>query len=212
MTAVLDSTRNTQAQSAIHTAETREPIRPPSITPVAAQRPSRPHIGTITATVRVLTIGTHQMTLGMLKQLDVLPAADIEQPLGRVRTRPQASTEIEIVGITTKGALAAAIVRPPSWVGAGSADLDHWAHHWRPDLIGRTLSVGRYDGSRRLTWRVDAFAHPTLNPVRGETCGRSSLEDLWREQARAELAEVTAAQNAYDSAKRLPLILLPGVR
>jgi hypothetical protein len=169
-----------------------------------------PRIASITATVKVLTIGFHQVTLGMLRQLDTVQPDAIE-PLGRVRTRSHDDTAIELVGVTDEGVLAAAVIRAPSWVGAGSADLDHHCHHHRPDLVGKTLIVGHH-GVRKFLWRVDAFTHTQKFPVRGESCGRKTLEEQWREQAAAEMAEVIEAQNAYDSAKRLPLLLVPGVR
>jgi hypothetical protein len=209
MTAATLSERNGQAQNVIRPAQTREPIRPATSRHVAAQGNSRPHVGSVTATVRVLTIGTHQMTLAMLRQLDIVSAFDIE-PLGRVRTR-QDGNAIEVVGLTDGGVLAAAVVRPPSWIGAGSPDLDHACHHHQPDLLGKTLIVGHH-GARKLLWRVDVFKHPQKFPVRGESCGRKTLEEQWREEAAQELAEVIAAQNAYDSAKRLPLILVAGMR
>jgi hypothetical protein len=219
MTATLSGSRNPQAQNAIHLDSTRELSRAAtrevswseSPNSAAAQPNSHSRITSITASVRVLTVGCHQMTLGMLKQLDIVSAADIE-PVGRVRTRPQGGSSIELVGVTAEGVLAAAVVRPPSWSGSGSLDLDHFAQHAHPEWVGRNVSVGS-DRGRRLVWQVDVFSHPTNNSLKSRIrCGVKYLEEQWREEAAQELAEVIEAQNAYDLAKRLPLLLVPGVR
>jgi hypothetical protein len=159
----------------------------------------------------VLTIGTNQMTLGMLRQLDTVPAAAIE-PLGRVRTRPQEGAIIELVGVTAEGILAATVIRPPRWKGAGSIEFDHWVGHARPEWIGRTVAVAS-DRGRRLYWVASTFSHPLTKSRRDRIrCGQPYLEEQWRAEAAAELTEVVAAQSAYDAALRLPLLVLPGVR
>jgi hypothetical protein len=207
----LTESRNTKAENDSRQAATRDASQSESGNASSAQRDSANPVASVTASVRVLTIGCNQMTLGLLRQLDTVQADAIE-PIGRVRTRPQDGGGIELVGVTVEGVLAAAVIRPPSWKGLGSIDFDHWVGHAHPEWIGRTVAVTS-DRGRRLSWVASTFSHPLTKSRRDRIrCGQPYLEEQWRAEAAAELTEVVAAQKAYDMARRLPLLVLPGVR
>lgn len=62
-----------------------------------AQDERRAHVQRVTATIRTLVIGTHQVTLSVYAQLDECPA-ELIQPFGRVRPRAASRWHTYVVG------------------------------------------------------------------------------------------------------------------
>jgi hypothetical protein len=108
-------------------------------------------VQTLTAEVRVLMVGSRQVTLSVYRQLDYCPPDEIEM-FGRVRAdKTLPSGCIELVGRTSDGALAASRTFPPSWHEDGTPEFCHWMSHRRHShaAIGKHHHVF----GQRLHWK-----------------------------------------------------------
>ena len=74
-------------------------------------------VDVLTAEVRVLMVGSRQVTLSVYRQLDHAETADMT-PFGRVNSGQAAEDWVELVGVSTRSVDAGALVRAafrPSW-------------------------------------------------------------------------------------------------
>jgi hypothetical protein len=77
-------------------------------------------VETLTAEVRVLMVGSRQVTMSVYNQLDTVRFWQMT-PFGRIRTRDQEHYEINLVGAHKEtGVLVASRVVPPNLRGCGS--------------------------------------------------------------------------------------------
>lgn len=162
----------------------------------------------LTAEVRVLMVGSRQVTLSVFAQLDECPFEEVEA-FGRVRARDHDGLWVVgrrlVDGSLVKSQPGAHAVWPLS---SGQYDaVDHWWAHVgyqeraRMKTVSGKYSLGNgilYDGGMR---RCVSDAH--------------SADDLWPSADRA-LSEIgiwlTAKRYAYKEAGELPLIILAGLR
>lgn len=172
----------------------------------------------LTAEVRVLMVGSRQVTLSVYRQLDRVPLSECD-PFGRVRDGKDL-TGTWIVGRHREtGELVAAVSRPPSSLSTVDTEELSLPDGWlttrrrltaydrepiRVDGVGFTLNdfdvVVEPDGQTQLGGPLEPrFTSPEL-----ELEVRSCVAEL-KEEFSAEVAR-------HGSMKALPLIVLAGLR
>jgi len=165
----------------------------------------------LTAEVRILQVGSRQVTLSVYRQLDWANSDEIE-PFGRVRDREdqkhKTPGEVFVVGVGQDGSLVRASLLPPKIMVDGTdlveipewsqltSGLVHDAESRHVVIVWDLKKVGRFrDYGRDARWR-------------------------WREDAHdAFMARVVKQTAAYDEAEHryqewcaLSLIVLAGLR
>jgi hypothetical protein len=178
----------------------------------------------LTAEVRVLQVGTGQITRSMYRQLD---GATLErfEPFGRVRDNRRKPRDgvLQLVGRDTRtGALVRHDAYPPDWSErAGPPEFAHWLLH-QAERSGYQTEVARHKGfaivwENYLSYRpcdaprfwhdrdgtpewVRQYDRPRQLEIRQRRCkvDLDELESRWQEIARNKLAEMLAAQRKYD--------------
>jgi hypothetical protein len=199
-------------------------------------------VDVLTAEVRVLMVGSRQVTLSVFRQLDTLWTTDQFEPFGRVRDgRASSSREVQLVGRdTTTGALVRYTSEPPDWSRwEGPRSFRHWLRHQKglkggpyPVAQSRNRSV-MWTGQQQPNdyqicdgpygWHVDDGEPPNalryrsedgLQEYRNKRCAvdLADLKREWSEQAQEELDELLEAEEVHDKLKALPLIVLAGLK
>ena len=190
----------------------------------------------LTAEVRVLMVGSRQITLSVYRQLDYAEPADLE-PFGRVRSNKElAERHLELVG-ARGGVLVRSSISPPSWQAGGSDAFDHWIYHKKGRAVPQWYNMARH-GSHIQRWqaeppRCDAprfdgpfpgsqspdlgmyhwlYAEHEHRRVLGDFCGMEQLHAEWKSHQADQLATLIPAQDLYDRMAALPLIVLAGLR
>ena len=86
-------------------------------------------VQSLTAEVRVLKVGSRQVTQGVYDQLDRVSFLDLT-PFGRVKPKGSTAPTVYIVGVNANGELCRSSVHPPSIQSDfTSAAIAHWARH-----------------------------------------------------------------------------------
>lgn len=175
-------------------------------------------VETLTAEVRVLMVGSRQVTLSVYGQLDWIGSDDIE-PFGRVRPRDAKYGYVYLIGRHPESG---ALVR-------ASAPVDIRGVH---DEIGGDVYRQRWETAEREAERLDAEAERHENwcgQVEGNVAFASSAGQVFenarqaRDQAAAQLRNATAIRDEYARVatpylaraaelNALPLIVLAGLR
>ena len=172
-------------------------------------------VETLTAEVRVLMVGSRQITLSVYRQLDSVPIGRIDA-FGRVRTKDVSSSSTELVGadIETGGLVRARTDGRPSWRMDAPDLFNHWWYHMGDRNHGRGkdfLVAG--SGNRSLLWKIGSVHCPT--EMNG---GRECIDDMdafaaewgsFAEEAQSVRSEMADMQEWAES---LPLIVLAGLR
>ena len=153
-------------------------------------------VETLTAEVRVLMVGSRQVTLSVYNQLDEVPYADIE-PFGRVRPRDAEQGRVCVVGRDKESG---ALVRSSAWA---------WDMVREPSVREMTdqrrpVSKLSYMDLSELAWVADPG-----NRYYGQARGATSLAEA--EIARRDTQREWMIQHdqVWES---LPLIVLAGLR
>ena len=199
-------------------------------------------VETLTAEVRVLMVGSRQVTLSVYRQLDQVEPESIT-PFGRVNTGRLTDDPklIELVGVNESGNLVRAVSGPAHWVQYASPDFEHWNAHiaqqgtryanpctvWREDDLELRWRHGegvRCDAARNLHPEVDYCHHPDDKVQQwlcaehrhrravGELCNLPALQKIWWSEAETEFADLYVRHHRYKRHKELPLIVLAGLR
>jgi hypothetical protein len=126
-------------------------------------------VETLAAEVRVLMVGSRQVTLSVYRQLDRVPFAAIE-PMGRVRDgKEKTANEVQVVGKSrADGTLVSAALTPPSWLAHSPKAFNHWYVHmqYRGERELADTWVVAESEQHKLRWLTDAV----------KRCGRNGLE------------------------------------
>jgi hypothetical protein len=197
-------------------------------------------VETLTAEVRVLMIGSRQITMSVFKQLDHRPVEEIEA-FGRVSipVKEDGFVGVDVTGCSsTDGTLVRAWVERPAWYSEIPDAFGHWAYHNNGNKRSyyRMAEYGIYHLRWKSTrasvrcplpssldlpaaaWREDRTLCNWLDAeyrhrrYLGELCDLPALRRAWDNDVREELAELTAAQERCDELCALPLIVLAGPR
>ncbi len=118
-------------------------------------------VQTLAAEVRVLQVGSRQVTMSVFKQLDFKPLDEVDV-LGRVKLPTKdGDTDIHLVGrLRTTGALVRVCVpQPRKWRAWAPSSYCHWLDH----RLYRGL-----EGNNRKTWPVISRDGDTLTWHYGE--------------------------------------------
>jgi hypothetical protein len=192
----------------------------------------------LSAEVRVVQVGSRQITRPMYRQLDEATFGRFE-PFGRVRDnkrKPRAGV-LQLVGRDTEtGALVSYDAQPPDWsASAGPEEFTHWLRHRHH--IGEGFGHGpglvvaihhkfalRWNGTSKRVCDAPYFWHdkdgtpewvreyerPRQLELRQQRCqvDLGELESQWQEKANSQLADLLEARARYDEFKALPLIVL----
>jgi hypothetical protein len=112
-------------------------------------------IETLTAEVRVLMVGSRQVTMSVFKQLDWLTPSALT-PFGRVSTGRKATDDftpgIELVGVDESGNLVRSEIWPPNWTKAAPAAFNHWQIHQQVAYQNPVNVTEKFNG-HQLRWR-----------------------------------------------------------
>jgi hypothetical protein len=180
------------------------------------------------AEVRVLQMGSGQITLSMYRQLD---EATFERfkPFGRVRDNERSPKEgvLQLVGRDTEtGVLVRCDAYPPDWSPReGSSEFAHCCCILsNPDRARTRLSTAPtgarwYGPAERALIVLPRTAGMSVRrgapqmpreEERAKCCtvDLGELDQAWHAKAEAELAELLELQAEYDQFKALPLIVL----
>ncbi|MCB8910211.1 hypothetical protein KUG88_08715 [Rhodococcus rhodochrous] len=187
-------------------------------------------IETLTAEVRAVMIGKRQITLSVYRQLDTIPWEDIE-PFGRVRDKQDDRPGIYAVGRhRDTGVLSRASIHRDSWVEEAPGHFVHWVYHDQNGSRhpghrsyemggshGRTLrwgaGIGDVANDGCSAWRRLDVHRTNRDKIRsGEYCNLPELLAESRKIARGRIAELVPHELEYQEAKKLPLIVLAGLR
>ena len=169
----------------------------------------------LTAEVRVLMVGSRQVTLSVARQLDQVPLEAVE-PFGRVRVRDADADQV--IGRSRKdGSLVLANFTPlyrvqRTWIDAH--DLDPGAPSL-PVVCTRTCFVHgsahvQFEG-RDVGLISGAYAECGNPHQWGGSCGHWD-PGAHRQSIRAAIAEHDRAADLHEAAAALPLIVLAGLR
>ena len=168
----------------------------------------------LTAEVRVLMVGSRQVTMSVYNQLDHRPYVEVT-PFGRVRPKDGTSDEVHLVGVDTDGTLVRTSVyrwRPPtdaeyvSFVAAGSSvdevmDRLRWAANQNSadsEIVTALVRAGIEAG---LSGELATNA-----AKRGTATTHVYLKGGGERRSRLVVVENWAEASAY------PLIVLAGLR
>jgi hypothetical protein len=194
----------------------------------------------LSAQIRVIQVGSGQITRSMYRQLDKVSPERFEA-FGRVKDNKLKSGEgvLHLVGRDTKtGALVRCDAQPPptDWPKrAGPSEYAHWQLHPR-----HYSSVAESPDGRHLLWTwseancpnpygwhvsqkrpwvlpflgrwqgfLDWYARRERQSRAACTVDLDKLEQAWRAEAKAQLAEILEKEAKYNKLKALPLIVLP---
>lgn len=127
-------------------------------------------VQTLTAEVRVLQVGSRQVTLSVYKQLDYKPHDDLEL-FGRVHaTKDLPPNDIELVGRDSNGVLVRSWIGKPCWTSNGPAEFDHWLWHTRPAIRGNSFYVFEMGSAagHSLDWRCYTSERPNCYETVGK--------------------------------------------
>lgn len=191
----------------------------------------------LTAEVRVLMVGSRQVTMSVYNQLDTVDADEIE-PFGRVAPRDASITTVYVVGVSTRKVDRGSLVRArhqkaeqlrhyARWcdgrVKAGHAFLAAYEPHQRLAEVTPTWSSGdNYEEWRQGRERLEesqrvlrALAQSALTGWRSRTDVEMAKEALTPDTLEAKAEEGRQAELAAvraDQWEALPLIVLAGLR
>lgn len=167
----------------------------------------------LTAEVRVLMVGSRQVTLSVYRQLDWTGPDEIE-PFGRVHDsqddKSKVPGEVFVVGVHTSGTLARASEPPPK-ITIDGTDLVEISQ-------GSQLHSGvAHDPDGRLvivTWDRSKVRrdYGFGNGPHWRWRGGDGTADLFMAQVAEKTAEYDEAEYRYQQWKALPLIVLAGLR
>jgi hypothetical protein len=191
----------------------------------------------LSAKIRVLEVGSGQITMSVYRQLDAVSLERFE-PFGRVKDNKLKSGEgaLHLVGRDTRtGALVRYDVQPlpTEWpTRAAPSEFVHWQIHTKND-ISYPCPVAESPNGRHVLWtrtspncpndyrwhisqkkpRVapwDRFLDWYVKRERGPcTVDLDKLKRAWRAEAKAQLAEILKREAEYEAFATLPLIVLP---
>lgn len=102
-------------------------------------------VETLTAEVRVMKVGSRQITSGVYDQLDVVAYGDIT-PFGRVRPKWAEGANIYVVGATSAGELCRSTVSKPNRTYKPTPQCLHWLYHALVSRVG-SISVNKVDST-----------------------------------------------------------------
>jgi hypothetical protein len=174
----------------------------------------------LTAEVRVLMVGSRQITRSVYRQLDWHDPRDMEV-FGRVNEGD--SGDVEIIGkLRSDGSLVRGLIGRPYWSSeADSDDFTHWARH--EDVpVRHSVVVWETESGEQFHWiyRGSASSKKFQSPSGGkctswspaEDCDVQYLRESWRVDAQSDVEKFLIRRRAHELAKKLPLIILAGLR
>lgn len=126
----------------------------------------------LTAEVRVLKVGSRQVTMSVFNQLDFADLDDVEV-FGRVRTRDEISGSVNLVGMhMTTGCLVRTGASRPDWTAdEGPESFYHWIFHTYYSKTKPDSFVVAESNSRRLLWKSKSIVStgcPNWTDFRGK--------------------------------------------
>ncbi len=163
-------------------------------------------VDVLTAEVRVLMVGSRQVTMSVYNQLDEVEPGDLD-PFGRVAPRDAHSDYVYVVGASARDADRGTLVR------SRDRTADAWRRHagfCRSYLV--PLAREREDLEPKLAEELSRFAR---SPLEGQIAQLDWKLGGFAGWTAAEIAET--ARDADDAAEAarweaLPLIVLAGLR
>ena len=166
-------------------------------------------VETLTATVRVLMVGSRQVTLSVAKQLDIAAMGEME-PFGRIRL-----SEVCLIGRRIKdGALVRTDGMPYTTWAPNISELPTKATVCRHLALGKDSVTLLYNKREIMLWPGcynlcdEALGHGRYSDTQ---CGHWSVNG--NEAAiESQIAEHDAYVSAAKAAQALPLIVLAGLK
>lgn len=114
-------------------------------------------VETLTAEVRVLMVGSRQVTLSVYRQLDWLEASAIvafgRVSTGRKRDEDEVPGGIELVGVDDDGNLVRSGSWPPDQFERAPLVFDHWCYHRETEVTYSNPCIVAEEGRHKLYWR-----------------------------------------------------------
>jgi len=170
----------------------------------------------LSAEVRVLMVGSRQVTLSVYRQLDSAPLTDVEL-FGRVRDRSDSSGDIHVIGRHQEsGSLTRACLAQTLWPRF-EPDFAHWWGHVKGGVTGSSFDRGgnggvvvAQEGDIAIAW----ITHPMGRscPLVPSACSIDALESTWRREASRQLSDELLKRDLRNSLAKLPLVVLAGLR
>lgn len=170
----------------------------------------------LTAEVRVLMVGSRQITLSVARQLDVLDELSAIEVFGRVRL---GDDKPRVIGADkATGELKLALFKFPHGPVITAEDID------KPIIICDTTRGNQRDHAYFLRYEDEATL--TVDPRATQSCGKHAPDPMggrfngvcgWDPNGnepliKAQIAEWQAARRVFDAAASAPLIVLAGLR